>query len=421
MVFRSRPFRQLLFVAVAPSRTYDVLVYADGERYYAEDKNGNIICVDSPTACIQESINYLSDGGVIKLSKGVFRIQSPISLKTNTYIEGEGPELTVLLNIGDKDNLISITGSGNTWIRELGLSKLTIHGNRDFYRVNRCIYLNQFLIVRLDDVEVFGCSGDAVVVDGNPWSSFLLSTRMNIHDNTGRGLVLMGELNMVSIDTLLLRYNASEPLYITSTTSETFHDPWQVHIKTLLTEYNHNVSVIASNPLVKIDYWWADTDHGIYIPAKGGVIVIDKLFFGSKSSFPVNIDNGATVIGDYWLLGYAIGASPGMALRVVNSKLYLRRLDLFSSTGIELGGNYELKIEEGSYATKKSGTATILAGSTSVTVNHGLICTPSKVFITPRSQPPGQLWVSNITDVSFTINISTPPTTDLPVTWYAEC
>jgi len=82
----------------------------------------------------------------------------------------------------------------------------------------------------------------------------------------------------------------------------------------------------------------------------------------------------------------------------------------------------------GSYATfnlywlkRNSGTATIASGSTSVTVNHGLACTPSKVLITPLGQPSGNLWVSNITSTSFTINISSAPSANLSIAWLAEC
>jgi hypothetical protein len=67
------------------------------------------------------------------------------------------------------------------------------------------------------------------------------------------------------------------------------------------------------------------------------------------------------------------------------------------------------------------GVATIASGATSVTVNHGLVCTPSRVLITPLDQPSGNLWVSNITSTSFTINISSAPSSNLPVAWIAEC
>ena len=67
------------------------------------------------------------------------------------------------------------------------------------------------------------------------------------------------------------------------------------------------------------------------------------------------------------------------------------------------------------------GTATIASGSTSVTVNHGLTCTPTLVNVTPLAQPSGYIWVSNITNTSFTINISSAPTANLSVAWLAKC
>jgi len=70
---------------------------------------------------------------------------------------------------------------------------------------------------------------------------------------------------------------------------------------------------------------------------------------------------------------------------------------------------------------RNSGTATIASGATSVTVNHGLVCTPSRVMVTPLGQPSGNLWVSNITSTSFTINISSAPSANLSVAWLAEC
>ena len=74
------------------------------------------------------------------------------------------------------------------------------------------------------------------------------------------------------------------------------------------------------------------------------------------------------------------------------------------------------------YRTENSGVATLAAGDTRVTVNHGLVAKPSKVLITPLGQPPGKLWVdeASITDTSFDIVTDTAPSADLHVAWYAE-
>jgi hypothetical protein len=69
---------------------------------------------------------------------------------------------------------------------------------------------------------------------------------------------------------------------------------------------------------------------------------------------------------------------------------------------------------------RNSGVATIVAGSTKATVSHRLTATPNKVLVTPLAQPPGKLWVENITSTSFDIVTDTAPTADLNVAWYAE-
>jgi len=66
-----------------------------------------------------------------------------------------------------------------------------------------------------------------------------------------------------------------------------------------------------------------------------------------------------------------------------------------------------------------AGAATIPAGSTSVTVNHGLLAAPSKVLVTPAGNL-GAVWVESITSTSFTIRCSTAPAADTVVYWYAE-
>ena len=70
------------------------------------------------------------------------------------------------------------------------------------------------------------------------------------------------------------------------------------------------------------------------------------------------------------------------------------------------------------YPTEASGVATIAAGSTRVTVPHGLVSAPAKVVITPYANI--RVWVENIGSTSFDIVADTAPATDVNVAWYAE-
>jgi len=87
---------------------------------------------------------------------------------------------------------------------------------------------------------------------------------------------------------------------------------------------------------------------------------------------------------------------------------------------IIVGTNTVVRNNRG-FVTERSGVATIPAGSNNTTVNHGLVCIPSKVLITPLGQPAGQIWIENRTSTSFTIRMSSTSPANLNVAWYAEC
>ena len=76
------------------------------------------------------------------------------------------------------------------------------------------------------------------------------------------------------------------------------------------------------------------------------------------------------------------------------------------------------------YYTKNSGVETILSGSTSVTVNHGLPSTPQleniKLSRTTGNAGSVDLYVSAITSSTFTISTGPAPTSDIGVSWSAN-
>ena len=72
------------------------------------------------------------------------------------------------------------------------------------------------------------------------------------------------------------------------------------------------------------------------------------------------------------------------------------------------------------YITENSGVATIPAGSTSVTVSHGLASAPKNVKVTPIGDPGDRWWVANVGDMSFDIVVASAPTADISFYWEAE-
>jgi len=83
--------------------TYDAVVYTNDGHYFAEDNNGHIFCQDSPTACIQEAVNYVfskSTGGRVyiragdyylaPLTSGQVVVSASIPYNAALIVEGDG-------------------------------------------------------------------------------------------------------------------------------------------------------------------------------------------------------------------------------------------------------------------------------------------------------------------------------------------
>jgi len=77
----------------------------------------------------------------------------------------------------------------------------------------------------------------------------------------------------------------------------------------------------------------------------------------------------------------------------------------------KVGANTIVRNNQG-YVTENSGSATVASGTTSVTVNHGLATTPTRIQVTPRENPTNAVsfwWVDTLTTTQFTIHVNTDP------------
>jgi len=88
---------------------------------------------------------------------------------------------------------------------------------------------------------------------------------------------------------------------------------------------------------------------------------------------------------------------------------------------INLGGTSNIIKDNPGYTTENTGTATITASQTSVTISHSLASTPTRINVTPFGNV-GSCWVdpASITATEMTIHSSTAPETDTVVSWSAQ-
>jgi len=80
---------------------------------------------------------------------------------------------------------------------------------------------------------------------------------------------------------------------------------------------------------------------------------------------------------------------------------------------LETGGTNTIVRNNIGWKTENTGTATVLSGTTSIAVSHGLDTTPAlaNLTVTPTNSlgSATRFWISGVTNTSFTINVDVNP------------
>jgi len=127
------------------------------------------------------------------------------------------------------------------------------------------------------------------------------------------------------------------------------------------------------------------------------------------------------LIGDILIIGGETQFGPGITEAKINAPSKYSSVTFrnhFNAKYYSLTGNGRLIRLGRRFA--NSGTATIPAGQTSITVTHELAVTPSleKIKLTPQDNLAGRsIWVSDASSTTFKINISTEDVIDHVIGW----
>jgi len=506
----------------ATPHPYDVVVYQEGNHYYAKDRMGNIICVDSPTACIQETINYVVNlgGGRVFIKNGEYNINSSINMPSgdlNLTIEGESTSTVLKVNsdinvfnfyvnqnsidiryvnienlriLGDINNHVGTAFNfdvytGDNKLRYIALitvRNVVIHG------VNRGIYARNLWLGRFENLEIqySGVSDPIIYLDRYPnvdathdiyfdklyieevntiaiygvddvhnidiYNCYIDVANIAPYDiyftnysglNKIHGCYLAGATNyairtgihnIVENNSILDTQGGIEVGWdegvvignVISASSYGIHVDGIPYVKIIGNEINYttegiyldwqsNYTEIIGNVIMNTAKNGIDIYHTDYVVIKGNAIINPSTSSNNYNGIYINEEGHHIVVGNI-IQGNNMIYS--IAENLADNNIIM---DNIVSAPINTTGANTIVRRNMGYATVASGQVSIAAGSTSVTVQHGLACTPAKVLVTPLAQPPGPVWVSNINNTSFTINTSTSPTTGLPVAWYAEC
>jgi hypothetical protein len=473
-VLTSRVWRRLgeIGVLVEPA---SYIVFTDGSKYYAKNgSTGMIEFTDTDFVNLMDSVmNALpAQGGKVFIKAGTYKVTRSvnslilINSRSNVVIEGEGPgtfiDLGGLVGMGiyirystnvvianlriEKGNpenirlygssnvLIDGVWSGYAMVKNDGdgididdSENIVIRGCFTYYNDARGIHPSG----GAKKVVIQGCVSFNDMVQGGGGAIDALSASENvvidgcIVINSGGGGFSLESNNNVLSNSIVVNAT-SGAIYVSGSNNR------------VVGCVAKDISIVGSDNII-------ESNTVNYIAVYGsGTQVIGNRVIGGVTSCGIYVKARALILGNR-ILGFTGSAQRGILLSSGSDNSLVMFNEVRNNTrGIEVvsgvsnvailyndvrdniyanildAGTGTIKRGNIGYPTENSGVATISAGSTRVTVSHGLASTPTKVLITPLGQPPGKLWVENITSTSFDIVTDTAPTSNLNVAWYAE-
>ncbi len=404
---------------------------------------------------IQKAIDdaHKKGGGEVKIREGEYLVEKMIKLHRYTALIGTGYRNSILKLNTSLPYLIKAEGIyPNYLLNNFIIRDLCLDGNKRKYHGNLLCLHNVNEPVAIESVYFSNCKGICLHLKGACWNLYFKNLIFrNSGDNPDTGtqdkpcIVLESDSNTRQHPSDLWFYS----LYFEQnfgTSIKTVYNPpafdnkaaSSIHIIGGKLEHSPKKQLSTKVPAVYVDS--ADilfTNYKISHVAADGIYVTGNLAYihyiggfienWGDNNFAVNFDRahiGVVLITHF--SKYLVGRSGGhIRIGPETGNEAIEKMIIMSSAWTakpiicEAKKFPDLSNSYGLGYTRRSGTAVIPAGSTSVTVNHGLISTPQKVLVTPRGNV-GSVWVSDITAKSFKINCLTVPDTDVQVDWYAE-
>ena len=396
---------------IPPVSPASYIVYTDGSKYYA--KNGDSGMIEYSDVDASNVIQYAIDkmplpGGTIFIKRGTYVLSKAIVINKFVNLVGEGVRATVL-KLADNANSSMIDYAIPCSIAD---------------SVSQLMYIAHMMLDGNKANQTSGTQAIRTVVPGYCNVRDFMIYDVWIDSYKGDGIYL------VSHNYLVLHVAIEH------------NDGWGIRLD-------------STGGFIIGSWIWLNSEGGIYhLFSSSSVnpnIIMANMIAGGKAG--IRIEGTASGLYRVHIISdnYIAGTDANTDTIYINNTLYTfiynnyinavsNRYGIYEDIGANetfVFGNYTslsrtspYYVIQGStskfwslmrYRTVDSGVATITAGQTRVTVSLSrFIKAPNKVLITPLGQPPGKLWVENITSTSFDIVTDTAPASDLKVSWYAE-
>jgi parallel beta-helix repeat protein len=373
------------------------------------------------------------NGGIIFIKSGLYDIKSTIVVPSQTALIGEmigyyASPLSTILRLANGANCKLLEAKGEDadgQSKNIVLKDIWFSGNASNQTAEvDMVDLTKGRAVYIDHCYFYGSKRDALIVY-SAWvlnSKFMNCGRMAVNALTDNYLLGL-DIGVACLDSAYAGYHA---VWLGSGANFLgFSNIYSAKYGFGVTAYGSHMNVIVGN---RISH---NNRNGIYLyNANNNIIVGNKVHDNSQYGQNVfhGIDIGGTsanniVVGNRcWnndpsnMQGFGIRERDSANYNVIVGNVVRGN---YQANGISFVGANTIVRSNVGFVTVNSGTATIAAGATSVTVAHGLAATPTKVIVTPRGNL-GAVWVSARDATNITISCSTAPDADTIVDWYAE-
>jgi len=207
-----RPVDRKIFEERVFPREYSVMVYTENGHVYAKDEKGSIICQDSPTACLQESVNYVvqKGGGRILVKSGTYNPKQTVNIPDGAklIIEGEGDG--TVFRYTNPFTLFLHTSNNPTWTSVLSFRNFKVDRSGSGDNKANIIYVLYALYDEYDnitivddyrevgeDVGLYGRNSIVSIVKNSRFFNkaspvWFHSYLVHIHSNYARNTALIG-------------------------------------------------------------------------------------------------------------------------------------------------------------------------------------------------------------------------------------
>ena len=403
-------------------------VWREGDEYYAADSSGIRFSGKNASQIIQSAIDSLTANRTWKekiLLKGDFTISNTIIIKNYTILEFQG-KITVADNANidaaikskDFDQLAGTDSTGG--VVEVEIVGLKLDGN------HACSFGLKLYgrKLTLKDVNVYYCKEDGIWTE---WSTNPNVTNpedamegifSNIRScfNDGRGWRMLGPHDSYLTDILLYCNRLvgfacwggggcqGTNLHAYGNEEAGFYIDAPVIFHNIVSE-NNGKSTHQSGVIVLA--------HDVYL---------DGVFY-HNGKYGIEMGNAERSPAGCYIRGKTLDnreAGLGLINGSINRyELHMWENTTFSGT-LNANDEYDIYNTKNGERSQNSGTATIHAGETSVTVPHSLIWIPRIVVVTGRHSETACAYVTYRNETHITITVPTPVTADREIDWYAE-